>query len=242
MAIRVTFSFSGYVAHNLAASAGCRAGNSRCVQECWIRSRLFGSSQKPDRDPSGGTRNYRSDFRRPQSNCGARVSASLYSTISEEILGDNCTNPIVLGLISIMKSTVGVSSSSAAAMGICGVSPIKASSILPFFKGSKSLPSDESISVPSTREVDKGGTKYNDVSDDLNSGFGTKGFEKSSWLSRLLNVCSEDAKAVFTAVTVNVLFRSFLAEPKSIPSTSMYPTLDVGDRILSEKVSWIKKL
>ncbi|KAF7817534.1 thylakoidal processing peptidase 1, chloroplastic-like [Senna tora] len=238
MAIRVTFSFSGYVAQNLASSAGCRASNSRCFQECWIRSRLFGSSHKTDRDPSGGVRNYHSDYTRPKSNCWPKNSGSLYAAISEEFLGDNFTNPIVLGLISIMKSTVCASASSAATMSVLGVSPSSATSIIPFLKGSKSLPSNESISLTSTLEVDKGGTRCYDACDSANSGFAPKGFEKSCWMSRFLNVCSDDVKAVFTAVTVNLLFRSFLAEPRSIPSTSMYPTLDVGDRILAEKVSF----
>lgn len=237
MAIRVTLSYSSYFAQGL-ASAGCRAGSSRCLHECWIRSRLFSPSQKLDRDPSGGVRNYRFDYGRPEPNCWAKNSASLYSIISKEFLGDNSNNPIILGLISILKSTGSVSASSAATMAASGVSPINASSIIPFLKGSRSLPSNESTPVPATFEVDKGGTLcYND-SDDVNSGYGPRGLEKSSWLSRLLNVCSEDAKAVFTAVTVSVLFKSFLAEPRSIPSSSMYPTLDVGDRILAEKVSF----
>ena len=52
--------------------------------------------------------------------------------------------------------------------------------------------------------------------------------QKSGWLSKILNFSSEDAKAMFTAVTVSILFKSFLADPRSIPSSSMAPTLDDG--------------
>ncbi|KAI4336935.1 hypothetical protein L6164_015405 [Bauhinia variegata] len=236
MAIRVTFNFSGYVAQNLVSSAGTRMSNSRCFQECWIRSRIFGTNQKPDLDPSVSVRNYRSDFRHPKSNCWVRHSASAYATIAGEILGDNYKNPIILSLISMMKSTISVSVSSTTTMGIYGISPFKAASVIPFLQGLKWLPCNESLPVPTSHEVDKGGTQ---CFDDKDSGFSHESFEKTSWLSRLLNVCSEDAKAVLTAVTVNFLFRSFLAQPRSIPSSSMCPTLDVGDRILTEKVSLV---
>ncbi|XP_061343162.1 probable thylakoidal processing peptidase 2, chloroplastic isoform X1 [Gastrolobium bilobum] len=233
MAIRVTFSFSGYVAQNLVSSAGARVGNSRCVQECWIRSRLFGTNQKPDLDPSGGVRNFHS-----RSNCWVKKSACAYTTLAGEVLGDNCKNPIILGLISMMKSTAGVSGSSTAAMGILGISPFKTSSIIPFLQGSKWLPCNESLPDPTSWEVDKGGTRCIDGGANADSVFNPKDLDKSSWLSRLLGVCSEDAKAAFTAVTVSLLFKSFLAEPRSIPSSSMAPTLEVGDRILAEKFSF----
>ncbi|BFG17896.1 thylakoidal processing peptidase 1 chloroplastic [Prunus yedoensis var. nudiflora] len=241
MAIRVTLSFSGYVAQNLSSSANLRVGNCRGFHECWVRSRVFGSNQKPELDPSVPVRKYhQTQFSRSKpSSLAAKTLPSLYTALAEEILGESSKSPIVLGLISLLKSTAfvaGVSSGQAA----MGISPFKPGSIMPFLQVSKWLPCNESVPVSILKEVDKGGTLCVDEVAEVPL-LTKKELGRSGFLSRLLNSCSEDAKAVFTAVTVSVLFKSFLAEPRSIPSTSMYPTLDVGDRVLAEKVSYFFK-
>ncbi|KAJ4903274.1 hypothetical protein Rs2_17225 [Raphanus sativus] len=130
-------------------------------------------------------------------------------------------SPLVMGLISVLKSTSAPPEST-----LLGVSPSKSSSSL--------IPWMNPLRID---DVDRGGTAFEgydgDEDDEKESSGG------SGWVNRLLSMCSEDAKAAFTAVTVSLLFRSALAEPKSIPSASMYPTLDVGDRVMAEKVSYI---
>lgn len=265
MAIRFTVSYSASVASNFAASSAAtgKCAASRFFCDFAARSRIIQHppSQKPDS-------NY-SDFRRPVSNAGRVNATSIHSILAEEILGGSSRSPLVMGLVSLMKQSVGASSD----VGILGISKLKASSILPFLPGSKWSPSNEITAA----EVDRGGASDSTKIDSVKKGSlksgtvngveskcseafamaktggasSTKVLSQSSagrrcsnsWMLKLMNFCfsSEEAKAAFTAFSVSIMFKSTLAEPRSIPSMSMYPTLDVGDRILAEKVSYIFK-
>ncbi|PIN10682.1 Mitochondrial inner membrane protease, subunit IMP1 [Handroanthus impetiginosus] len=300
MAIRLTVALSANVASNLAASSAAsgKCAASRFVHDYAARYRIFqhAPSQKPDSNHF--------DFRRPRSKPSPlNTTTAMYSTMVGEILGGEAQSPVVMGLISLMRQSMGAYSSGS----VLGISPIKASKIIPFFPGSKWLPCNE----PTSTDVDRGGAVVSDRSSSSSSSkvtvktgsvsgdsFSTdsealvsasstsgskltvktgsvsgggvvvsKGSEAfamakstaassvkvlpqsssssstNSWLLKLMNTCfsSEDAKAAFTAFSVSILFKSTLAEPRSIPSTSMCPTLDVGDRVLAEKVSYIFK-
>ncbi|MDJ0599227.1 MAG: signal peptidase I [Crocosphaera sp.] len=48
----------------------------------------------------------------------------------------------------------------------------------------------------------------------------------------------ENVQILVIAVILAIIIRTFIAEPRYIPSESMYPSLETGDRLVVEKVSY----
>lgn len=56
--------------------------------------------------------------------------------------------------------------------------------------------------------------------------------------SKLWSQIKENSITVTVALILALLIRVFIAEPRYIPSESMYPTLSTGDRLVIEKVGY----
>jgi signal peptidase I len=62
--------------------------------------------------------------------------------------------------------------------------------------------------------------------------------EQLKWWQTLWRDQGENIRMLVIALGLALIIRTFIAEPRFIPSDSMVPTLQVGDRLVIEKVSY----
>ena len=61
---------------------------------------------------------------------------------------------------------------------------------------------------------------------------------KSADNSNLVQIVKDNVVTIAIALLISLIVRLFIAEPRYIPSESMFPTLEIGDRLIVEKVSY----
>lgn len=60
--------------------------------------------------------------------------------------------------------------------------------------------------------------------------------QPEAWWQKIWKSQRENVQIVIVALSLAILIRAWVAEPRFIPSDSMFPTLEIGDRVVVEKV------
>ncbi|OEL30432.1 putative thylakoidal processing peptidase 2, chloroplastic [Dichanthelium oligosanthes] len=249
--------------HRFSSASASATGGRLLHDGAWRPFCIFASNRQLDQHHSGSDHHDGgSDHNHPKLRDIAAGTHSLLLT--RACLSSKSPPPsLAVGLLSVLTQGTGpkggITGSAASLSGSSSISlGFNPTSFLPFLQTSKWLPCSDlatssssapaspprllAASAPSKKELIGGASSSAGASAPAGiatSSGASAAMSRSNWLSRWMSSCSDDAKTAFAAVTVPLLYSSSLAEPRSIPSKSMYPTFDIGDRILAEKVSYI---
>ncbi|KZV52997.1 thylakoidal processing peptidase 1, chloroplastic-like [Dorcoceras hygrometricum] len=214
MAIKFTVSYSGYIASNLTSSAAAsgKCAVSRFLHECAVISQSFQNSPCPNSDSRYA------DCRRWKQNPSFMNPVFVFDLF--DAVWGNSWRRLELKCGDGTDFFVGYVDRAGTQCRNYSKGTVQSGSVAGVgncFEASKISKSEGTSSVKASPQSFR---------------------SNNAWLPKFMDLCfsSDEAKAALTAFSIRMLFKSTLAEPRAIPSTSMCPTFDVGDRILAEKV------